>query len=71
MPSPMSSAWIQTLRQPGFLRRLALQGSAAVLLTSHYMADITALCARVILIHHGRLCYDGGLDGLDVRGGSR
>ena len=32
-----------------------------ILLTSHYMADITALCKRVLLIHQGRLFYDGAL----------
>ncbi|MEK0179945.1 MAG: ATP-binding cassette domain-containing protein [Oscillatoriales cyanobacterium] len=37
---------------------------ATVLLTSHYMADITALCKRVLLIHEGQLIYDGNLDGL-------
>jgi ABC-2 type transport system ATP-binding protein len=34
---------------------------AMVLLTSHYMADVTALCRRVIVINHGRLLYDGNL----------
>jgi ABC-2 type transport system ATP-binding protein len=37
---------------------------ATVLLTSHYMADVTALCKRIIVIHHGNLLYDGGLDAL-------
>jgi ABC-2 type transport system ATP-binding protein len=37
------------------------------MLTSHYMADVTALCPRVILIHQGELLYDGGLDGLASR----
>ena len=37
---------------------------ATVLLTSHYMADVEALCRRVIVIHHGRLLYDGPLTGL-------
>ncbi len=37
---------------------------ATVLLTSHYMADIQALCRRVIVIHHGRLLYDGALSAL-------
>jgi len=37
---------------------------ATVLLTSHYMADVQALCRRVIVIHHGRLLYDGELSGL-------
>jgi viologen exporter family transport system ATP-binding protein len=37
---------------------------ATVLLTSHYMADVEALCKRVIVIHHGRILYDGQLTGL-------
>ena len=37
---------------------------ATVLLTSHYMADVEALCKRVIVIHHGRILYDGDLAGL-------
>ncbi|AJD56739.1 ABC transporter ATP-binding protein [Synechococcus elongatus] len=37
---------------------------ATILLTSHYMADITRLCDRVIVIHYGSLIYDGELDGL-------
>ena len=37
---------------------------ATVLLTSHYMADVEALCKRVIVIHHGRLLFDGRLDSL-------
>jgi ABC-2 type transport system ATP-binding protein len=40
---------------------------ATVLLTSHYMADVEALCPRVIVIHHGRLLYDGNLAGLVER----
>jgi ABC-2 type transport system ATP-binding protein len=37
---------------------------ATVLLTSHYMADVEALCKRVVVIHHGRILYDGELTGL-------
>ncbi len=37
---------------------------ACVMLTSHYMADVEALCRRVVVIHHGRLLFDGGLDAL-------
>ncbi|HRF97329.1 MAG TPA: hypothetical protein PLZ51_19105, partial [Aggregatilineales bacterium] len=37
---------------------------ATVLLTSHYMADIEALCKRVIIIHHGKLIFDGELSKL-------
>ena len=37
---------------------------ATVLLTSHYMADVEALCHRVIVIHNGRLLFDGELSRL-------
>lgn len=47
-----------------FLREYNQRYQATVLLTSHYMADITALCKRVLLIHQGQLMYDGSLDGL-------
>ena len=47
-----------------FLKQYNQQYQATILLTSHYMTDITALCDRVLLIHQGRLIYDGSLDGL-------
>ncbi|MBW4526617.1 MAG: ATP-binding cassette domain-containing protein [Phormidium tanganyikae FI6-MK23] len=47
-----------------FLKEYNDRYKATVLLTSHYMADITALCERVLMIHHGQLIYDGSLDGL-------
>jgi ABC-2 type transport system ATP-binding protein len=37
---------------------------ATVLLTSHYMADVEALCERVIIVHHGQILFDGALSGL-------
>jgi ABC-2 type transport system ATP-binding protein len=37
---------------------------ATVLLTSHYMADVEALCKRVIVIHHGQILFDGALASL-------
>jgi ABC-2 type transport system ATP-binding protein len=40
---------------------------ATVILTSHYMADVQALCKRVIVIHHGRLVFDGDLSALSDR----
>ena len=47
-----------------FLKEYNQQYQATILLTSHYMTDITALCDRVLLIHQGLLIYDGSLDGL-------
>jgi ABC-2 type transport system ATP-binding protein len=40
---------------------------ATIILTSHYMADVTALCERVILIHHGQIQFDGNLKNLAIR----
>jgi ABC-2 type transport system ATP-binding protein len=47
-----------------FLNQYNKRYSVTVILTSHYMADVTALCPRVILIHHGELIYDGALKSL-------
>jgi ABC-2 type transport system ATP-binding protein len=47
-----------------FLQKYNQRYEATILLTSHYMADITALCDRVLLIHQGQLIYDGLLDNL-------
>ena len=35
-----------------------------MLLTSHYMADVVALCKRIVVIHHGKLLFDGNLSKL-------
>jgi viologen exporter family transport system ATP-binding protein len=40
---------------------------ATVILTSHYMADVQALCKRVVVVHHGRILFDGGLTDLAAR----
>jgi ABC-2 type transport system ATP-binding protein len=50
-----------------FLAAYNQRYGATVLLTSHYMADITALCPRVLLIHQGRLFHDGSLEALTNR----
>jgi ABC-2 type transport system ATP-binding protein len=50
-----------------FLREYNRRTGATILLTSHYMADVTALCERIIMIHQGRLLYDGGLTDLSRR----
>ena len=44
-----------------FIRGYNERYGAAVLLTSHYMDDVAALCPRVVVIDHGRLIYDGEL----------
>jgi ABC-2 type transport system ATP-binding protein len=50
-----------------FLADYNRRHGATVLLTSHYMGDITALCPRVLLIHGGRLFHDGSLERLSQR----
>ncbi|MEM6255366.1 MAG: ATP-binding cassette domain-containing protein [Cyanobacteria bacterium P01_D01_bin.156] len=47
-----------------FLQTYNQRYQATIVLTSHYMADITALCDRVLLIYQGQLIYDGSLDQL-------
>ena len=44
-----------------FVAEYNRQSGATVLLTSHYMADVEALCERVVVIHHGQLLFDGQL----------
>ena len=50
-----------------FLADYATRHGATVMLTSHYMADVEALCKRVVVIHHGRVLYDGALSALADR----
>ena len=50
-----------------FLKEYNRRHKATIILTSHYMADVTALCERIIIIHHGQLKYDGGLQDLAHR----
>ncbi len=50
-----------------FLRRYRDNYGATILLTSHYMADVTALAPRVLIINQGRLLYDGALGALSAR----
>ena len=47
-----------------FLKRYNKETGATILLTSHYMKDITYLCQRVICIHEGYITYDGKLERL-------
>ena len=50
-----------------FLAEYNRRSGVTAILTSHYMADVVALCPRVILIHRGQLLYDGELNGLAQR----
>ena len=55
----------QTIRT--FLGEYRRRHDATILLTSHYMADVTALTSRVLIINRGRLLYDGELSELVAR----
>jgi ABC-2 type transport system ATP-binding protein len=50
-----------------FVAEYNRHSGATIILTSHYMADVLALCPRVIVIHEGRILYDGGLSQLAER----
>jgi ABC-2 type transport system ATP-binding protein len=50
-----------------FIKEYNQRHGASVMLTSHYMADVEALCKRVIVVHHGRIIFDGQLAELAQR----
>lgn len=47
-----------------FLEEINRVRGTTILITSHDMDDIEALCSRVMIINHGRIEYDGGLSDL-------
>ena len=47
-----------------FLKHYQELRRVTILLTSHYMKDVAALCKRVVIINHGRIMYDGSLLGI-------
>lgn len=47
-----------------FLRHYQQLRRITILLTSHYMKDVAALCKRVVIIAQGRIMYDGSLAGI-------
>ena len=51
------------------LRDYHARRGVTMLLTSHYMRDVEALCSRVLVITHGTVVYDGPLAGLTARFG--
>jgi ABC-2 type transport system ATP-binding protein len=53
-----------------FLRTINRERGVTVLLTTHDMADVEQLCSRLLIIDHGRLLYDGGLDEIRDRFGT-
>lgn len=47
-----------------FLKEINEQKGTTIILTSHYMEDIKALCKRTVVINHGNKIYDGATDEL-------
>lgn len=47
-----------------FLKHYQSVRNITILLTSHYMKDIAALCRRVVIIAQGQIIYDGSLSGI-------
>jgi ABC-2 type transport system ATP-binding protein len=58
---------IMQKRIRAFIGGYSAEHGATVLVTSHYMADIEALCKRVIVLDKGRILLDGELAGLSER----
>jgi ABC-2 type transport system ATP-binding protein len=47
-----------------FLKYYNMQEKITIMLTSHYLEDIEALCQRTIVINNGSLVYDGKIDAI-------
>jgi ABC-2 type transport system ATP-binding protein len=54
-------------RMREFIRDYNERHGATVILTSHYMEDVAALCPRIIVVDRGHVVYDGDLRGLARR----
>lgn len=54
-----------------FLKVCNEQWKITVIITSHYMADIEALCDRAVIINQGQLVYDGKLGEVNQLMGKR
>lgn len=50
-----------------FIRDYSRERNLSVLLTSHYMQDIEALCERVVVVSDGRISFDDTLESLRKR----
>lgn len=55
----------QSIRE--FLKRINMEKKCTIILTSHYMADVEALCKRIVIINKGMKIYDGELSDLKNR----
>ncbi|MCL2057343.1 MAG: ATP-binding cassette domain-containing protein [Oscillospiraceae bacterium] len=61
---------VSKLALRAFLKEENKRSGVTILLTTHDMDDVEALCSRVMVIGHGKLLYDGGMDVLKARYGA-
>lgn len=52
-----------------FLKDMNRRYETTIMLTTHDLQDIEALCSRVIMLDEGKVIYDGGLDELKAKWG--
>lgn len=62
---------VTKIRLRQFLRELNHEQGMTIVLTTHDMQDIEALCHRVVVIDHGRIMHDGNPQGLKAKYGAR
>jgi ABC-2 type transport system ATP-binding protein len=55
---------VSKLKLRAFLKEENQRNGTTILLTTHDMEDMLALCSRVMVLGHGKLLYDGALDAL-------
>ncbi|MDD5934587.1 MAG: ATP-binding cassette domain-containing protein [Clostridiales bacterium] len=55
------------LRLRKFIKEYHQKHGTTIIITSHYMADITSLCSRILMINKGELIYNGNLDELSAK----
>ena len=53
-----------------FIKDINIERKTTVILTTHDLSDIEALCKRIIIIDHGRIIYDGPIDEIRRRFGA-
>jgi ABC-2 type transport system ATP-binding protein len=59
----------ENIRQ--FIHNINQQRGTTIILTTHDMSDVEKLCERVMIIDHGKLLFDGGLEEIRRRFGGK
>ena len=53
-----------------FIKDINIERKTTVILTTHDLSDIEALCKRIMIIDHGKIIYDGSIDEIRRRFGT-